>query len=87
MKLQNASGQTLFEVTIDGEGTLSDLIAPIYDATATYDVNDYVLYLNKLYKCTVIISSPEPWTPAHWQQTNVVEMLEDSVTSQLERAY
>ena len=38
----------------------------------TYEVGDYVLYESKLYKCKVDISAPEPWTPAHWEETFIV---------------
>ncbi len=43
-------------------------IAHAYDATATYDVGDYVLYNDHLYRCTTAITTAEAWTAGHWTQ-------------------
>lgn len=41
-------------------------IASVYDNTKTYDVGDYVIYNNDLYRCTTAITTAEAWTAAHW---------------------
>ena len=35
------------------------MIAPNYDATATYSIGDYVIYQNDLYKCNTNIPNAE----------------------------
>lgn len=46
-------------------------LAPVYSASATYAVGDYVLYNNVLYRCTTAIATAEAWTAAHWTAVNV----------------
>lgn len=41
-------------------------IASVYDNTKTYDVGDYVIYNNDLYRCITAITTAESWTAAHW---------------------
>lgn len=48
-----------------------DMIAPAYSTTSAYAVGDYVIYNDKLYRCTVAIASGEAWTAAHWTAVNV----------------
>ena len=44
--------------------------ASAYDATVAYDVDDYCIYNNQLYRCISQISMGEAWTPAHWVATS-----------------
>lgn len=37
-----------------------------YDATLTYQVGDYVMHENKMYRCSVAIATAETWNAAHW---------------------
>ena len=46
-------------------------LAPVYNASSTYAVGDYVLYNNVLYRCTTAITTAEAWTAAHWTAVNV----------------
>ena len=46
-------------------------IAPVYSASSTYAVGDYVLYHNVLYRCMTAITTAEAWTAAHWTAVNV----------------
>lgn len=39
----------------------------IYNATKTYEVNDYVQYNNASYRCKTAITTPEAWTAGHWE--------------------
>lgn len=43
-----------------------------YDNTATYNVNDYCIYNNNLYRCIVDITVAEDFTAAHWELTTVI---------------
>lgn len=48
-------------------------IAPVYDSTATYDIDDYCLYNGLLYKCnTAIEEGGEAWDSTHWTQVVLV---------------
>lgn len=42
-------------------------VAPVYSASATYAVGDYVTYSNQLYRCITAITTAEAWTAAHWK--------------------
>ena len=41
-----------------------------YSPTATYDINDYVIYSDALYRCIVAITVGEAWNSAHWASIN-----------------
>lgn len=45
-------------------------ISDAYSST-TYDVGDYCIYQNTLYKCNTAITVAEAWTAAHWTATTV----------------
>lgn len=47
-----------------------------YDSTAAYEIGDFCIYNNKLYRCTTAISTAEAFTPAHWEETSVEEELD-----------
>ena len=53
-------------------GRTQDMIAPLYDDTATYDVDDIVTYESKLYKCITAISTAETFNPTKWEETTAV---------------
>lgn len=53
------------------------MIAPEYSSTDTYNVGDYVVQSDKLYKCISAIESAEEWTAAHWTQVSVSEEISD----------
>ena len=52
----------------DDVETINGNIAPAYSTSATYKVEDYVIYNNVLYKCKTEITTAESWTAAHWEQ-------------------
>ena len=54
-------------------GRTQDMIAPLYDDTATYDVGDIVTYESNLYKCITAISTAETFDPTKWEATTAVE--------------
>ena len=41
-------------------------MAPVYSASSTYAVGDYVLYNGGLFRCTTAITTAEAWTASHW---------------------
>lgn len=40
-----------------------------------YELNEYCLKDNILYKCTTAITTAEAWNPAHWEQTTITTAL------------
>lgn len=54
-----------------GDAMVLSRIAPDYDATVTYHINDLRMYEQNLYRCKVEITEAEAWTPAHWEATTV----------------
>lgn len=49
-------------------------IAPAY-TSKTYEANSYVMHDGILYTNENVIAVAENWTPAHWTQTTVAEMM------------
>ena len=63
-------------------------IAPSYDASSTYSVDDLVNYAGSIYKCTTAISTAEAWNGSHWATVTISEILsiiEDSGLSPEDR--
>lgn len=50
---------------------ISPGVAAQYSSSATYNVGDYVIYNEQLYRCTTAITTAESWTAAHWIPANV----------------
>ena len=57
------------------KGVTDGYITDAYDPTAIYDVGDYCIYNNTLYKCASAIAVAEPWTAAHWTATDIATEL------------
>ena len=51
-------------------------IADTYDATATYALNDLVMYNSLLYKNIVAITTPEAWNGSHWTRVTVESIID-----------
>lgn len=47
-----------------------------YDNTATYEIGDFCIYNNTLYRCTTAITVAEDFDNTHWTQTSVEEELD-----------
>lgn len=62
-----------------GGGISSDVIADEYDASATYNAGDYVIYNDLLYKANADIQIPEAWNASHWDQVSVMSELQSSL--------
>ena len=54
-------------------GATQDMIAPMYDDAATYDVGDICTYDSVLYKCITAIATAEPFDATKWTETTAVE--------------
>lgn len=44
-----------------------------YDPSSTYLEGSYCIHAGNLYKANTNISTPESWTPAHWQQAHLAD--------------
>lgn len=53
----------------------NDNIAETYDATSTYNVGDYVIYHDDLYKCITAVSVAEPFDSNKWTECLVTDEL------------
>ena len=55
------------------------VIAPMYDETLTYAVDDYRMYEDtngiKLYKCTTAVTVPEEFDPTKWVATTLIDVI------------
>lgn len=62
---------------IENELSKTDTIVggDAYDSTATYEIGDFCIYNNTLYRCTTAISTAEAWNSTHWTDTNIVDEL------------
>lgn len=57
-------------------GFLFDMVANIaddYSASSSYSQGAYTIYSGTLYKCISAISTPEDFTPAHWQAVLIMD--------------
>ena len=63
---------------------ISPGVAAQYSTSATYNVGDYVIYNDSLYRCNTAITTGEAWTAAHWTAAvlgNDVVELKSEVTN------
>lgn len=63
------------EIFASAGGSANANIAADFDATATYDVGDYVIYNGSLYKCTTAVTTAGAWDSTKWTQTTVTDEL------------
>lgn len=61
----------------DNFGAFFSNIASRYSNAETYDEGDYCFYGNQIYRCTTAITTPEEWTAAHWEETELAAQVED----------
>ena len=69
------NGLQRFKTNLDAQ--TNGLIASVYDSTKTYDVGDYVIYNNDLYRCITAITTAEAWTAAHWVTVALADDVEN----------
>ena len=56
--------------TVENTYTQSFPSCETYSSSATYAINDYVIYSGALYRCIVAIPVAEAWNSAHWASIN-----------------
>jgi len=54
----------------------------VYDNTATYAVDDIVIYQNNLYICKTAVDTPEAFDSTKWEKTSIIKLIKD-IKSQL----
>lgn len=58
-----------------GAGAVAS-IADAFDPTTVYSVGDYVVYNSLLYRCSVAVVTPGPWTgSANWERKTLEEII------------
>lgn len=63
-------------VTVPTMQDIENIVAPQYSSSSPYNIGDYVIYNDLLYRCiTTIGTSGESWTSGHWTQVNVGNQL------------
>lgn len=74
--LSDASAASSAASAADGKGAGAVAsIADTFDATSTYVVGDHVMYNSLLYRCTVAITTPGPWSgSANWTRDTLENM-------------
>ena len=65
---------------IDNWDHISNLVAEQYNQYQTYNIGDYVVYNNNLYKCKTAISVVEEWDKNHWIKTTVMAEIIDLIS-------
>lgn len=65
------------EVYAVNDGAIIKVIASLYSSEQTYDIGDYVIYSDYLYKCITTVVSPEPFNGEKWIQVKLADELED----------
>lgn len=64
-----------------GAGAIASIEAP-FDSTTVYDVGALVMYNNLLYRCTVAVVTPGPWTGvANWERVTVDTLIAEFKTA------
>ena len=71
--------EAAFQAQIDViEDVLADIktnLGDTYSAAATYNVGDYCIYNNIMYKCIVAVTSPEEFDSTKWSIANIGDVL------------
>lgn len=60
---------------------ISPGIAAQYSTSSTYNVGDYVIYNDSLYRCTTAITTAESWTAGHWKAITLTDDLQTIKTT------
>ena len=77
------------EVFIIDQGVVTKVIANKYNPTQTYDVGDYVINVDKLYKCITAVVEPEEFDNTKWENVklaNEVQSLNEIVPTKADKA-
>lgn len=55
----------------DGVVQAKSIVSDAYSGSLTYNVGDYCIYDNKLYRCITAVTTAEAFDSAKWQETSV----------------
>ena len=71
------SGDYEVQLSVDKDTDIALLsnIASDFSNSATYALNELCVYNRVLYRCTTAITTAEYWTPAHWTEATVEDVL------------
>ena len=58
----------------------NNIIANYYDNTSTYEVNDFVIYDNTLYKCITAVDTAEDFDSEKWVATTITDEIKSLLT-------
>jgi len=50
---------------------INNMIAPEFDPKNTYDIGDYVVQSDKLYRCISRIGTPRSWYSEDWREVKL----------------
>jgi hypothetical protein len=75
--LSNSSTNPVQNQTITSALNLITPLTLVYDNTTTYNVNDYCVYNNNLYRCINEITVAEDFNSANWLIVTVISDLTD----------
>lgn len=65
-------------ITASGAYTIRDSIAAEYSETSTYTVGQFVYHESEIYQCTAAVTTPGPWSPAHWSLRALDDLFAES---------
>lgn len=71
-------------VTYGGGDCANQNLAPEFSESSTYAVDDYVIYQDDLYKCTIAVSTAGSWDDTKWTRANITDEMGGSSVSALE---
>ena len=73
----SSAGTTASGADAKASGSIAS-IADQFDTTATYAVNDLVIYNNLLYICTTAVTTPGAWTGStNWERTTLENQIDN----------
>lgn len=74
----STASSTATSADAKASGAIASL-ANTFSNTNTYDVGDYVIYNNILYRCTVAVITPGPWSGTlNWTRASIGSIIDDA---------
>lgn len=56
----------------------SKILAPAYNEQTRYSAGNVVSYGQGIYRCTTPITTPEPFNPAHWTSSTMIDLITEA---------
>lgn len=60
-------------ITYGGGDCANQNLADEFSESSTYEVDEYVIYQDDLYKCTTAVSTAGPWDSTKWTRANITD--------------